>query len=154
MDISTAHAAAVVAAIRIPALQARLDLLVGDAENRARIEFHGGEYPEPAGAGTPTPIVVLNLSAGAGYIDELEFRLVISTPLEAQITGADPANGTIPTWARYFTPAGAWFGDATVSVTGGGGEIQLPQTGVEGGNPVVRWYNGAFARITSAYIQG
>lgn len=154
MDISAAHAIAVLQACRLPALTARLALLAGDAENRATLEFHAGTYPDPPGSGTPAPLAVLTLSAGAGVIDEEEYQILIATPLESQVTGADPEDGSIPAWARIRRPNGDWWADLTVSVEGDGGEIELTQTGVEGGNPVVRWYNGAFARLASAVIQG
>lgn len=102
------------------------------------------------------PIVALPLSAAAGAVDAGLFQIQLDVPVEAQITGADPAAGTIPLWARIADYTGAWWADATVSVVGDGGEIQLDQTGTEGSPavPVVRLFNGAFARLTSAVFQG
>lgn len=154
MDISTAHADAVLQACRLPALYARLALLVGDATNRSTIEFHGGSYPSPPGSGTPTPLTTMSLTAGAGVVEDANYRIVLSGPLESQVTGADPSTGTVPTWARVRDPAGGWWADLTVSVEGGGGEIEMPKTAVEGGVDVVRWFNGAFARLNSAQCQG
>lgn len=155
MDISPLHAAAVVAACRLPALQARLDLLASDDSTRAVLAFYATAYPDPPGsAAGGDPLVTLSFSARAGVVDADLYRILIDTPLEAQVTGADPDDGSIPLWARISGPAGDWWADLTVSVEGDGGEIQLVQTGVEGGSPVVRWYNGAFARVASAAVQG
>ncbi|THF61388.1 hypothetical protein E6C76_20090 [Pseudothauera nasutitermitis] len=154
MDISPAHAVAVMQAIRNPALQARLALLHGDTENRATLEFHGGTYPDPPGSGTPTPLAVLTFPASAGTVDEDEHMILLASPLEALVTGADPVDGTIPIWARLRMPGGDWWGDLTVSVEGEGGEVQLVQTAIEGGVPVVRWFNGAPARLATMTIQG
>lgn len=154
MDISTAHAAAVLQACRLPALYARLALLVGDSTNRSTIEFHGGDYPSPPGSGTPTPLVTLSLTAAAGTVEDANYRIVLAGPLEAQVAGADAGTGTVPTWARVGDPAGAWWGDLTVSVEGGGGEIEMPKTAVEGGVDVVRWFNGAFVRLNTLHLNG
>ncbi len=159
MDISPQHEAAVIAACRLPALYARLALLAGDPAEpeRAAIAFYGTAYPDPAGAAPGAdPIVTLPLTWAAGTVDEVLFQILIVTPLEAQVTGADPDDGTIPQWARVTMPDGTWWADLTVSVEGEGGEIQLVQTGTEGDPavPVARLFNGAFARIASAVIQG
>jgi hypothetical protein len=157
MDISTKHANAVIAACRIPALQARLALLanVGNPE-RSTIAFYGTAKPDPGDPPGDDPIVTLTLTEAAGVIDTDLHQLQIATPLEAQVTGADPATGTIPVWARVSDAAGDWWADLSVSVEGGTGEIQLVQTGTEGDPPapVVRLFNGAFARLSSAVVQG
>jgi hypothetical protein len=80
--------------------------------------------------------------------------LQVATPIEAQITGADPSTGTIPLWARITAPDGAWWGDLSVTVEGGGGEVQLVATGEDNGQPVARLYNGAFCRLESIVVQG
>lgn len=83
-------------------------------------------------------------------------RLEIATPIEGQVAGADPATGSIPLWGRIYTPAGDWWEDATVSVEGGDGEVQLAATGTEGDPsvPVARLFSGAYARIASFVIAG
>lgn len=155
MDISPQHAAAVIAACRIPALQARLALLQSADETRATLAFYGTAYPDPPGAAPGAdPIVTLTLTATAGTLDAGLYQILLTTPLESQVTGADPALGSIPLWARMRTPAGDWWADLTVSVEGADGELQLVQTGTEGGQPVARLFNGAFARIASAVVQG
>lgn len=159
MDISPEHEAARLAAIRIPALQASLTRLVQtdpEASARSSIALYGTVRPpagDPPGA---APIVTLKLTAGAGTIDEENHQIILTTPIEGQITGADPTQGSIPTWARILDPAGGWWADVSVSVTGGGGEIQMTPTGEEGdpAEDVVRLFNGAFARLTTAVFGG
>lgn len=160
MDLSPAHEAARITACRVPALQASLDLLVqADPQlpGRATIHLYGGTRPA-AGESTAEPIIVsIPMTDTAGTVlGDPDYRIEIATPVEAQIDGADPATGSIPTWARIEGPDGAWWADASVTVEGGGGEIQLVQTGEEGDPavPVARLYNGAFARIASAVLQG
>lgn len=157
MDISPAHEAAVLEAIRIPALHARLALLVqADPESTARasVAMYGTARPpagDPPGA---APIVAINLAASAGTINEENHQLVLVTPIEGQVIGADPDTGSIPQWARIFGPGGDWWADASVSVTGEGGEIQMTPSGQENGENVIRLFNGAFARLTTAIFQG
>jgi hypothetical protein len=158
MDISTKHANAVIAACRIPALNARLALIEQPAPGglRSKIQFYGTEKPAPGAPPGGDPIVTLTMTAAAGTVDAVLHQIQITTPLEAQVDGADPATGTIPLWARVTDSAGDWWADMTVTVEGGGGEIQLVQTGTEGDPPapVVRLFNGAFTRISSAVVQG
>lgn len=159
MDISTKHENAVIAACRIPALEARLALLANPdpvSPDRAWIEFYGTAKPTPGDPPGGDPIVTLMMTEGAGTINEGLFQLVLDTPIEGQITGATPSTGTIPVWARVYDFEAAWWADLTVSVEGGGGEIQLAQTGTEGepAEPVARLFNGAFARIVTAIVQG
>lgn len=157
MHISPSHAAAVIAACRIPALHARLAPLAAtpdDPDARATLAFYATSYPaEPGSPPGGEPIVTLTLSARAGVVSESLYQAVLDTPIEAQVTGAG-ASGDIPQWARVYTPGGDWWADLTVSVEGGGGEIQLVPTEEEGGQPVTRYFNGAFCRLASAVIQG
>lgn len=159
MDISPAHQSAVEAATRVPALHARLALLQQadtGSPGRGSVALFGGTRPAPGEAPGSSPVVTMLMTATAGTIDEQLVQLALDAPLEGQNTGADPDTGTIPTWARIYTPAGAWWADVSVSVEGGGGEIQMVATGTEGNpaTPVVRLFNGAFARLTSAIFQG
>lgn len=154
MDLSTAHSAARNLAVRIPALQASLDLLVGDASNRAHVALYATTRPAPGAAAGDSPIVSVSLSAAAGTVHAPSYQLRLDVPLEGQITGADPATGSVPLWARISGPTGDWWADASVTAEGGGGELQLVATGTESGSPVVRLYNGAFARLSSFVFQG
>lgn len=126
----------------------------------AQIEIYDGTQPTP-GDPAPNPVIVTVACTPElgtitdGWRDAARVvTLVVTTPLEGQITGADEATGTIPTWARLVDPTGTWAADLTVTVDGAGGELQLAQTGEEGGQPVARLFNGAFARISSFRIEG
>lgn len=164
MDISTAHQTARNEASRVPAQHASLALLVqADAQlpERSMIHIYGGIRPtagEPAGdpLDPDPPVVSVELTASAGTVNEETAQIILTTPIEGQITGADPVDGTIPTWGRIVTPAGDWWADASVSVTGAGGEIQIDMTGTEGdpAEPVARLFNGAFIRVSSAVFGG
>lgn len=158
MDISTAHENARITACRISALEASLALLAADpeGEDRSHIHLYGTTRPAPGGDPGGTPIVSIPMTAAAGVVDTDLYQLQVATPIEAQITGADASTGTIPLWARITTPSGDWWADLSVSVEGGGGEVQLVATGEEGDPavPVARLYNGAFARLESIIVQG
>lgn len=159
MDISPAHEAARLDSVRIPALEASLALLVqSDPQSQARasVAMYGTTRPTAGDPPGDAPIVTIELAASAGVIDEQNYQITLVTPIEGQVVGADEANGSIPTWARIFDPAGGWWADASVTVSGEGGEIQMTPTGQEGDPPedVIRLFNGAFARLTSAIFQG
>lgn len=157
MDISPKHAAAVVAACRIPALAARLELLIQPTPAnpaRARFEFYATTKPTPGAPPGGDPIATLPMTASVGTIDPANFELAFATPLETQVGNAADPDGSVPVWARVVDIDGDWWADLTVTVLGDGGDIQLPSTGVENGNPVVRWFNGSIARIATAKVQG
>lgn len=156
MDISPEHEADRVEASRLPALYASLARLQqSDPEGPpATLAIYGGARPQPGEAPETPPIVTLNLVPTAGTINDELIELYLATPISAQITGADETVGTAPTWARITDPAGVWWADCSVTVEGGGGEIEMPQTGEENGIPVARLYNGATAYITSATFRG
>lgn len=157
MDISPAHESARTEAARLPALYASLALLQQTDPQEtavATIEIYGTPRPpagDPAGG---APIVAIELTRGAGTIDDTLIELSLDTPISAQITGADPSTGTIPVWARISDPGGGWWSDVSVTVEGGGGELEMPQTGTENGSPVARLFNGATALISSAVFRG
>lgn len=160
MDISTAHENARITACRVPALEASLGLLVQDdpmQPERSMIHLYATTRPDPGEAAGGDPVVSIPMTAAAGAVlGDPDYRIEIDTPIEAQITGADPSTGSIPTWARITTPAGDWWADVSVTVEGEGGEVQLVQTGTEGDPavPVARLYNGAFCRLASFVLQG
>lgn len=156
MDISPAHEAARIEASRLPALYASLELLrQPDPQGpTATLEIYGTARPPAGGPPGGAPIVTLSLVSTAGAIDDELIELRLATPISAQITGADENTGTIPIWARINCPDGSWWSDCSVTVDGGGGELQMPQTGTEGGEPVARLFNGATALITSAVFRG
>ena len=157
MDISPAHETARTEAARLPALYASLALLQQtdpQATAVATIEIYGTTRPPAGDPPGGAPIVTIELTRNAGAIDDALVELSLDTPISAQITGADPTNGTIPTWARIKAPDGSWWSDVSVTVEGGGGELEMPQTGTENGNPVARLFNGATALISSAVFRG
>lgn len=163
MDQSAAHTAFIYEAVRVPALQARLDMLgQGTAIDPARIDIYDGAQPGPGETPAGALLVSIALTATAGEItDETvetvrTVQLVIDTPIEGQVIGADASLGSLPTWARILTPAGDWWADVTVSVEGGPGELELVQTGTEDDPavPVARLFNGAYARLTGFVIAG
>lgn len=163
MDLSPDNIAAAAEAIRVPALQARLDMLVqGEAATPARLELFATTKPTPGDPAGADPVVSIDLTASAGSVmdevveDVRSVRLELDAPIEGQVTGADPATGSIPLWARFYTPAGDWWADVSCSVEGGDGELQLVATGTEGDPPVsvARLFNGAYARVSSFVIAG
>lgn len=155
MDLSPTHESARLEAARIPALHASLGLLVqGTEPNPASIALFATTRPAAGGDPGGAALVTMPMTASAGVVDEEAYQIQLTTPIEGQILGADETDGSIPTWARIYTPAGDWWADASVSVQGGSGEIQMVPTGAEGGQPVVRLFNGAFARLTSAVFGG
>ena len=146
MDLSTKHQTARTAAARIPALNASLALLEVQNPDPARIEFYTDPVPTvPGDAPTGDLVVTIPLSATAGSVDTELFQIQLSVPLEAQITGADPEDGTTVTWGRLVDGDVDWFADLSVSDEAGSGEIKLQTTLL---------YNGAYCRLTSAVFQG
>lgn len=146
MDISTKHENAVIAACRLPALSARLALLEAQNPDPAHIHFYAAPRADPPGTlPEDDPVVTLTVAASAGMVDEDLFQIQLTVPIEAQITGADPATGTTVTWAQIIDGDGDWFADVSVSDEAGSGEIKLQTTLL---------YNGAYARLSSFVIQG
>ncbi len=146
MDLSTKHSDARIAACRIPALNASLALLELQNPDPAQIDFYTDPVPTTPGD-TPTGdlVVTIPLGASAGSVDTDLFQIQLTVPIEAQITGANPATGSTVTWARILDGDGDWFADVSVSDEAGSGEIKLQTTLL---------YNGAYCRITSAVFQG
>ena len=146
MDISTKHENAVIAACRIPALQARLALLELENPDPAHIDFYSDPAPTtPGDAPTGDLVVSIPLASTAGTVDTDLFQIQLTVPLEAQIDGANPSTGTTVTWARMIDGDGDWWADLTVSDEAGSGEIQLQD---------VLLFNGAYCRMISAVMQG
>ena len=95
MTPSPAHAAAVLAAIRLPALVARRDLLEAGSGDIA-IDLHPDGEP-----GTPLASI---LQSAPTVLDESGLRV----EFEADIQGLIVANG-VATWARLRAPTFASF---------------------------------------------
>lgn len=143
MDRSTKHEDARIAACRIPALTASLNLLNTGASH-STISLYADPRPSPGAAASASAVVSLQLAAPAGTLNSAAYRIELTVPVEAQITGAATL-GTAVTWGRIMDAAGEWWGDVSVSDEAGSGEIKLQTTTL---------YNGAYARLTSAIIQG
>lgn len=133
MELSSAHLAARAAAARLPALQASFDLLDAGA-GQASIEILDA---------TSTVLVAIPIADGVGTIDAQAYQIVLSVPIEAQISAA----GT-PASARVKDNTGAvWADGITVSddAPESTGEIKLASMSLQA---------GAFCRLTSAVFQG
>lgn len=139
MDLSPAHAALRAEAARVPALQASLALL-NLAPGPALILLYAGPRPAPGEAPAGALLATLALAAVAGTIDATAGQIVLAVPIEAQVVAGGEA-----AWARVIDGAGAWWSDASVSVVGEGGEIQLEAATL---------YAGGLVRLISAVFQG
>ncbi|NKN34225.1 hypothetical protein [Marichromatium bheemlicum] len=146
MDLGAQHQAAREAAARLPVLEAGLALLTGGAVG-ARLVLYSAPLPVAPGETPPeaAALVEIPLATGIGAVDPETYQLRLDTPLEAPITGADPATGTAAAWARIYDGHGDWWADCTVSAAGDGGEVQLDSSVL---------YQGASVRVTSAVFQG
>ena len=161
MDQSQEHTSAVYEAVRVPAMEARLQMLMqGSHEIPSSIEIYGCTRPVPGEAPEEPPIVSIDLREEAGAVeDEIEnsvrkVRLRITTPIEKRVQDIGDPEGAEPSWARIKTPTGDWWADISVSVEGEGGELQLEQTGTENGQPIAKLFDNSFARISNFVIEG
>jgi hypothetical protein len=137
MDLSTAHAAARAAALRLAAITASHSLLetgTGDI----LIQCYPDPRPPPGDAGGVMLAAIA--AADASVLDTENLRITLPDNIEGVIL----ANGTA-TWARILNRAGEWWGDVSVSDEAGAGEIQLDNTTMGA---------GAFARLLTAQFQG
>lgn len=133
MNLSAAHLAARDAAARLPALQASFDLLDAGA-GQATIEILDA---------TDVVLVAVPIADGVGTIDAQAYQIILTVPIEAQVTAA----GT-PASARVKDNTGAvWANGITVSddAPESTGEIKLASMSLQ---------TGAFVRLTSAVFQG
>ena len=144
MDLSTNASDTRLAACRIPGLTALLGLLNASPHSGV-IQFYSSLRPDAGATPAGTLVVAIPLPATAGSVNSGLFQIQLTVPLEAQITGADPATGTTVTWARLVDGDGDWFADLSVSDEAGSGETKLQTTLL---------YNGAYCRLTSAVFQG
>lgn len=145
MDLSAKAIAAQTAACRIPALTALLALLDLQNPDMAHLDFYPDPRPDPGATPAGSVVVAVELAATAGSVDSDLYQLQLTTPLEAQITGADPVDGTVVTWARLMDGDGDWCANLSVSDAAGSGEIKLQTTLL---------YNGAYCRIIDGVFQG
>lgn len=137
MDISPAHAAARLAALRLAAITASHVLLDAGAGN-ITIEV----YPAPRPAPGDAPGVVLLAAVActaAAALDTDNLRITLPAGIEGLIVAAGDA-----AWARIKGRDGAWWADASVSDTAGDGEIKLD---------AITCAPGAWVRLLSAQFQ-
>lgn len=145
MILSTAHTDARAAAVRLPALAASLALLASSDATRASLTFYGGTPPADGAAPAGDALATAQLTARAGVVDSGAFAIVLDAPIEAQVTGADPAAGTATTWARILTPAGDWWADVSVGVAGSGADVIVSSALL---------LQGGFVRVTEFVVEG
>lgn len=138
ITLSPAHIAAVLAAVRLPAITARHELL----------EAGGGSititcYPDPraedgaAPAGDPLAVIYYGETS---TLDAENLRIELEPGAEGTIIAAGSG-----AWARIQNRAGAWWGDVSISDADGDGEIKLSATDFAPGRVV---------RMLSGVIQG
>ncbi len=145
MDISTKHVNAVMAACRIPALQARLALLDANTVN-AQIDFYpAGAWSTPGDTPSVSSVVSIPLAATAGTVDTDLFQIQLTVPIEVQVDGADPSTGTEVALARVLDGDGDWWADLTVSNQTGSGEIKVKDTLL---------LNGSYCRMIGGVLDG
>lgn len=135
--VSPAHADAVQAAIRLPAITARHALLESGSGS-VEVEV----YAEPrvaAGAAPEAPPLAIIAHEDPTTLDEAGLRITLGL-VEGQIVAPGQA-----AWARIRNRAGAWWADCDVSDPDGSGEIKLNTLDL---------VPGAFLRLTSGIIQG
>lgn len=145
ITISSAHAAAALEACRVPALQARLALLVSSDATRSKITFYGGTMPANCGETGETALAAAQLSQRAGVVDTDAVTLVLDTPVEGQVVGAEPTNGTNATWARITAPDGSVWADMDVGDEASGAAVKMASTLL---------LQGAFVRVASVVVEG
>lgn len=138
MGISAAHQAAREAAAA-PAALAASKALLDENSQLAKIEIRTGTKPAtPEDAASGTLLCTITLGEEPASIED--DALVLETPIEGLVTGAGPS-GSDAGWARIYDGKGNAFWDASISATGGAGELQLDN---------LTLFNGSFCRIASA----
>jgi hypothetical protein len=124
---------AVVSAM-LSAVLAKID---ADSINPATLTIYPAPMPSPGSVlGIGAALCVLYLADPAGSVDANV--LTVTAPISAQRSGSGAA-----TWARLSDGAGNWVMDLDVTLTGGGGAVQLDQ--VDG-------YTGGFITLTAAAL--
>jgi len=108
------------------ALLAKIDAGAGPG----RLQIYNGTRPATGGAAT-TLLAELTLSDPAGTVanGELTFSAVTADN-QADATGT-------ATWARIVDSTGAFVIDASVTVTGGGGDVEINSTAISIGQQVI-----------------
>lgn len=108
------------------ALLAKIDAGAGPG----RLQIYSGTRPATGGAAT-TLLAELTLSDPAGTVANGELTF-------SAVTADNQANATgVATWARIVDSTGAFVVDASVTVTGGGGDVEINSTSISIGQQVI-----------------
>jgi hypothetical protein len=110
---------------------ARLDIITSTISANGRLRIYSGTRPATGGAETTLLADMLLATpaappAGGG---------VLTLTMPVFDTSAN-ASGTA-TWARILKDDGTFVADLSVTVTGGGGDLQLSSAAIVVGNPIV-----------------
>lgn len=97
------------------------------------IEFYDGARPATGGTAT-TLLATCTLADPSGTISNGVFTL--GAVVDGTGTAGATAGGKTATWARLKDSDGTFVMDASVSATGGGGDIQLNSTTIATGQTV------------------
>ena len=120
-----------ITSVRTSVGQVVLAAITNGSAQLPKIEIYSGTMPASMGLSiTDTLLAELELAATAGTVTSgvLTFD-AIADDLEANASGS-------PGWARVLDRDGAEVHYLTVSVGGGGGELQLSSESLQAGNPV------------------
>lgn len=115
---------------------ARLDAITAAVGNAGKLALYDGVRPASGGAATNK---LAEFTTGTPFAPGAAGG-VLSPTLPANTTGlAAAGTGTAATWARLTTSAGVFVADLSVSIAGGGGEVQLAgaSANIVNGQPVV-----------------
>lgn len=116
---------------------ARLDALTTALGSGALLKIYDGT--RPATGGTATTLLV-TLTCGAPFAPASSGGVLTANA----ITGAAAVATSTATWARLTTSGGTFVADLSVTVAGGGGDLQLTGTAVI--------TNGLTVNVTSLVI--
>lgn len=100
---------------------ARLDALTSALGNACLIRFYDGTRPSTGGAATT---LLATLTGGTPFAPAAAAGVLTANAITGGVAGA---TGTA-TWARLLTSAAVFVADVSVTVAGGGGDIQLTGT--------------------------
>ena len=100
---------------------ARLDALTSALGANATLKIYDGTRPATGGAATT---LLVTLTCGATFAPAASGGVLTAN----SITGAAAVATSTATWARLSTSGGTFVADLSVTVAGGGGDLQLTGT--------------------------
>lgn len=100
---------------------ARLDALTSALGANALLKIYDGTRPATGGAATT---LLVTLTCGATFAPAASGGVLTANA----ITGASAVATSTATWARLSTSGGTFVADLSVTVAGGGGDLQLTGT--------------------------